>query len=816
MQNVNPPAGFGTLLRRSRLAAGLSQEALAERAGLSVESISALERGFRQSPYRTTVDLLAAGLRLNDLERATLAAAARRGRSPRESPPRAESSLPAYATSFFDRERERADLAALLRSARAITVCGPGGVGKTRLAIEAANALRGPAMAVEKRFVELASLRDPEHVFGRIAASIGLAAGRAEAGIAAIIEALQARELLLIIDNCEHLIERCAHAIEAIVRGCPNVRVLATSREPLLIDGEAIYRLTPFADDAPAIALFVERAGSAVGGTFEPDHAVVESIARRLDGIPLAIELAAALARTQSATEIARTLTGPAFLSLAQRRTAIEHQRTMEATLAWSYLLLSEPERELLRTLAYPAAGTPRAALDAVVGVPSTVTVQGLIDKSLVVEEKDTGRLRLHEMTRQYVASITAAAETAQIARRYGDWLAARMNDSFATGWRTSSYAVYDSLAIELDNLRQAFDRALSERDANGARGLASAPDYWTAIGRTPEGFRWLSRIAAELDLDGADPRDATVFFGIAMCAAQSGMGIAAREPGRRAAEIANRHGSMLIAARCEIVRSNALLALGDPQGAADGLARATTLFESAGDATGRARSLSFRALALVELEQPRQAASALAQVVRLHAEMPDPVGASEELVVEMVLGDIARLEGDLATALDRAREATALLGAGHRTWIHLRAMHQYVDALIAANDVDGAVALALPELKRLNERGFVTDFALLIERIALALIRRGATRSAAFAAGFARAVLAGADRRRMLFDRRVRAQLDAELEQAMDAAECAGLQDAGRSEDAATLLTGICDQLSSRRPAAAATTSSAARRTKC
>jgi hypothetical protein len=180
---------------------------------------------------------------------------------------------------------------------------------------------------------------------------------------------------------------------------------------------------------------------------------------------------------------------------------------------------------------------------------------------------------------------------------------------------------------------------------------------------------------------------------------------------------------------------------------------------------------------------------------------MPDPVGASEELVVEMVLGDIARLNGDLSTALDRAREATALLGAGHRTWIHLRAMHQYVDALIAADDVDGALALALPELERLNDRGFVTDFALLVERIALGLVRRGATRSAAFAAGFAQAALAVADRRRMLFDRRVRAQLDDELEGALGAAQYAALQNTGRSEDAATLIARISASIRYREP---------------
>ncbi len=234
------------------------------------------------------------------------------------------------------------------------------------------------------------------------------------------------------------------------------------------------------------------------------------------------------------------------------------------------------------------------------------------------------------------------------------------------------------------------------------------------------------------------------------------------------------------------------MLALGEPRAAAEELDAAFALFEAAADTTGMARALSFRALALVELGQRAEAARAIDRVVRLHAEAFEAVAPSEELVVEMVLGDVARLGGELAAALDHAREAAALLGDLHRTWIHVRALHGFVDALVASNEDAEAFAIALPELDRLVERGFLADVALLGERLAIVLARHGESREAALIAGFAQAELTRAGRRRMSFDRRVRETLDDVLQRVYSSQQQSELERSGARLEPAAVIAGL------------------------
>jgi len=428
---------FGPMLRRLRLRAGLSQEELAERAGLSADSISALERGTRRAPYDSTRHLLAAALGLTREETAQWNAAGRRLRPPRPAPTRIDGGqvrLPAYATSFFGRAGEQQTLVATLSRSRIVTVCGPGGVGKTRLAIEVAAAF-APAVPEGVRFVALASLRDPAFAHSIVAAALDIASGGSTSSLEAIVALLRDREVLLLLDNCEHVAEAIATVVEALIRGCPRVRILATSREPLLVDGETLHRLEPLDIADAAVALFLDRATAATTlGAARFSHEAAAEVARRLDGIPLAIELAAALTRTHHENEILAMLGGPAFLREAERRTAVEHQRTLRATLGWSYDLLSEAERTALRALSYPAAGTTAAGARALCGPQSAPDIRRLIDTSLLLESQPADRLKIHETTRTFAASLAGDAEMVHVADRQARWLGSRMRDAFTAG----------------------------------------------------------------------------------------------------------------------------------------------------------------------------------------------------------------------------------------------------------------------------------------------------------------------------------------------------------------------------------------------
>ncbi|HWT07297.1 MAG TPA: helix-turn-helix domain-containing protein, partial [Xanthomonadales bacterium] len=347
---MNDDIGFGTLLRSLRLAAGLSQETLAERARLSAESISALERGARRAPYRETVRLLADALDLTGTHRARLEAAAVRPARPRtpgaKEPPH---NLPLALTSFHGRDRERAALQALLEDCRLITLIGPGGVGKTRLALETA-AEHVKRFAGGVWFVDLAPLRSASPVAPAIAAVLHVRERAATPTEKALVTKLQASgETLLVIDNCEHVLQSAARVVELLVSTCPGVHVLATSREPLRIGGERIFAVGPLAQ-APAERMFVDRS-AAVGGDIDlaRDSASVASIIRRLDGLPLALELAAARLRSLSPQQIADALDARFQILTAGSRTALPRHQTLHATLEWSHDLLSQREREVFR-----------------------------------------------------------------------------------------------------------------------------------------------------------------------------------------------------------------------------------------------------------------------------------------------------------------------------------------------------------------------------------------------------------------------------------------------------------------------------------
>jgi predicted ATPase/transcriptional regulator with XRE-family HTH domain len=447
-------AAFGTLLRGHRRAHQLTQEALAERAGLSSGAVSLLERG-RVEPRFGTVACLADALELTLGERRALEAAAegggtragRRALGARMTPaPRGRLRRP--ADSFVGREREVAAVRARLAEHRLVTLTGAGGVGKTRLAVEAAHALGEPAAgasASEGAFpdgvwlAELGGLADPDLVPQAVATAVGVELDPDTPPPDALADALESRRLLVVLDNCEHVVEACAALAEALLDTCPTVQVLATSREPLGCAGEAVVRVPSLAlppasggvsvdtlRETPAVRLFVDRAGAVAPGfavTGRNAPAVTE-VCRRLDGIPLALEFAAKLVRGLSVEEIAARLDDRFRLLTGGSRTALSRQQTLRALVDWSYDLLAPAERALFVGLSVFAGAFTLEAAEAVCqgreALPATDVLAGLlrlVDTSFVLAEADGSagpvggaRYRLLETLREYGRERLVAA----------------------------------------------------------------------------------------------------------------------------------------------------------------------------------------------------------------------------------------------------------------------------------------------------------------------------------------------------------------------------------------------------------------------
>ncbi len=339
--------------------------------------------------------------------------------------------LPAQLSTFIGRDRELAEVRALMESSRMVTLTGAGGSGKTRLSLQvAAEMLDGTGDGVW--LVELAAVTDPEAVPSLISGTLGIAPQAGRAALEALLDALVPQDILIVLDNCEHLIDACAKTADAIVRRCPRVHLMATSREPLGINGEAIYRVPSLSlpasggpgsvapESSDAVALFVDRAGAQGAGLTvnEETLPVIVSICRRLDGLPLAIELAAARLRSLSLNGLHDRLDQRFRLLTGGSRTALARQQTLRATVDWSHSLLNGAERSLLGRLSVFAEGFDLDAAEAVCGFGDIAVFDvaellgALVDKSLVVAEPAGGalRYRLLETIRQFAAERLAEA----------------------------------------------------------------------------------------------------------------------------------------------------------------------------------------------------------------------------------------------------------------------------------------------------------------------------------------------------------------------------------------------------------------------
>jgi predicted ATPase/class 3 adenylate cyclase len=428
--------------------------------------------------------------------------------------------LPVQLTSFIGREREIAEVSKLLTTTRLLALTGSGGSGKTRLSLEVAAEVLD-TFKHGAWLVELAPLSDPGLIVNSVAGVLGLSEAQGRPLMATLLSYLEDKQLLLILDNCEHLVEGCARLADAVLHADREVRILATSREALGIAGERTWRVPSLATPDPkaalpvelleqcaAVQLFIARARSA-----QPDFRVtnanapaVAQVCWRLDGIPLAIELAAARARALSAEQIAARLDDRFRLLTGGGRTALPRQQTLRATLDWSYGLLSDSEQVVFRRLAVFAGGWTLEAAETVCAgegldtLDVLDTLSRLVDKSTVTTEGSDGAVRygMLETVREYALEKLRETRDEEAVRRrlYAHLLALAEAADSQTG--SERARLLDRLEIEHDNLRAALRWALDGGDSEPAIALCNALWYlWANRGHWTEGRTWYGRAIA-------------------------------------------------------------------------------------------------------------------------------------------------------------------------------------------------------------------------------------------------------------------------------------------------------------------------------
>jgi predicted ATPase/DNA-binding CsgD family transcriptional regulator len=440
-------------------------------------------------------------------------------------PARRSGNLPAEATSFIGRRREFREVSKKLTEGRLVSLVGPGGVGKTRLAIRIATDLRRGFRA-GGWLVELAEVLDPALVSTAVMAALDLRDQAASAPAAILLSYLRDKELLLVVDNCEHLLGAAGQIVTDIMKAAPGVRVIATSREPLSVPGEHVVPVPPLELPRPqaseplaqlqqneAVMLFTERAAAATG-RFEltaANHMVVAELCRRLDGLPLAIELAAVRTRVLTAEQILDRLTDRFGLLTGGSGAALPRHQTLRTTIEWSHDLLTDGERAVLRRSRVFAG---RFILDDVESVCSfgdvpvaqaLDVVSSLVDKSLVMKEDAQGLAcyRLHETMREFAGlKLREAGEEEASELRCAEYYRSTCAlASLDNRYRLLEWLVWADL--EIDNVRAVLQRCLIRGDAACGIELAAAMGWYWITRATTEGMRWLGEFLA---LGGGDP----------------------------------------------------------------------------------------------------------------------------------------------------------------------------------------------------------------------------------------------------------------------------------------------------------------------
>ena len=689
-----PGLSFAGLLRQLRAEARLTQEELAEAAGLSTGSVSNLERGTNRTAHKDTAVLLAGALGLAGPAAELFVAAARakapaadvlvarQGMQPGVFAAAGAAGAHGFAvalTSFVGRVDQLAEVEGLLGECRLVTVTGPGGVGKTRLAGEVARRVAS-RFADGVWLAELAGLGDPAMVSAVVAGALGL---HLPPG-APLTEALAGRQLLLVLDNCEHLAAAAGDLCKAVLLAADDMRVLATSREPLGVLGEARYRLPPLALPAPggpagiadsdAVALFADRARRA-DRQFRLDAEsglVAGRIVARLDGMPLAIELAAARVEALGLRELLDRLDDRFRLLVGERRAEARH-RSLAAAMDWSYQLLSEPERRVFRAVSvFPGPFTLEGA-EAVAGPDASLAVLHLVDCSLLSapQEGADGRARylMLETLRAFGAERLAEAgerdAAAAAMARYA--LVVAEQAAAGLGASTGEPTAMRWLDVEAATVHQALAWALEHDPGMAAQIALALALWWILSGRQAVGYQTLTSVASATAEGGPDWCAAQFWLGVMTVLASD---VTAAFDHLTAARDAQPQGTPTpLLVRALAWRSLCLVYLGQlPQAAEEGR-QALSMARELHDREGEAYALVWLGLAAIYARDLKASLAWLRQVQRLdQGIIPGWVLRECALLMAITLtevGEATDAQRYCADALAMAQQAGSVLDQG-------------------------------------------------------------------------------------------------------------------------------------------------------
>ena len=596
--------------------------------------------------------------------------------------------LPEEPNSFIGREHELDELRRFLAVTRALTLCGPGGIGKTRLALRILAAFAGE-FPDGVWFIELADLRQPDLVVSRVASVIGVDEERGRPLLETLADALKTRRLLLALDNCEHLIDACAGVCERLLASSPGLRLITTSREPLRVAAETVWQVRPLtippadAVAAPAepyryeaIRLFADRAAASLPGfAISPDNAAAAAaLCRALDGIPLAIELAAAWVRVLSVEQIAARLADRFGLLTIGDRTAPPRQRTLRATIDWSHELLTARERVLLRRLSVFVGFSLEMAEQVCsdVSLPAADMldlIAGLVDKSLVVVEPEVlgqARYRLLDTIREYAAARLAdAGKSAVFQRRLRDYTLRVVEHNLAIGmaqiqapWRVR-VDVFRRYDVDAGNVWQVLSRCLADADAeSGLRICTGVRPCWIVRGSFAEGGEWLDSFL-DLDAPGVPPGvRGPALVGRAQLALSSDPA-GAESWAKEGLELCRVAGEQFWTAAALNVLCEVALHTGRADEAGRRAAEAVSIAQAAGDGWNEGYALGTRAAIAGLRGRLREAQLSAEASISVMRGIDQQWGVARTL---LGLGDLARLRGDPGDAHDSYLEALSIL----------------------------------------------------------------------------------------------------------------------------------------------------------
>jgi predicted ATPase/class 3 adenylate cyclase/DNA-binding CsgD family transcriptional regulator len=626
--------------------------------------------------------------------------------------------LPTQLTNFVGRTGQIAEITQILHENRLVSLTGAGGAGKTRLAIEVAGGM-ADQFPDGLCYADLAPITHPDVVPLTVARALGLPDQPGRSITETILRSIRDRRMLLVIDNCEHLLQASAELVNELLERCARLTVMTTSREPLMIAGEVNWQVPSLSLADEAVELFTDRARRA-----RPDFAVTEAnsetvseICRRLDGMPLAIELAAARVRALSLSEIVDSLHDRFRLLTGGARTAVRRQQTLRASVDWSHALLTEPERTLFRRLAVFTGGFDLDAAQAVAGATEVERFQVLdqlsllVDKSLVVAEGDDGRTRYRmlETVRQYALEKLGESGEADEARgRHRDHFC-RMADQLDASTTTGYESRLAQAANEIDNLRAAFVWSLESKHVAEALGLASSlQPLWLTRGRVSEGIAWLD--AAGSAGDAAEPvLWARAIADKATLSSWVDVGDMAA-PTFKALEVARDVNDPALL--CRVLTACACITAHDAELSRPFFAEAADLARELGDSWRLCQLLGRQAYGAMIEGNVVTAQSLARQGHDLATSLGDEFNARQCLnyVAWAAMG-----RGEVTTAIDQFQDMVEQATAAHDVMSRVAGLICLGYALAWHGDVDAARATAAETLEACGELGFLVQNGYLV-----------------------------------------------------------------------------------------------------